>query len=470
MWNDFRQRISSRKVVKMNIHGLNKCQFHEEDDISQFNCSAEITDDGGADGAQCPGDPVTRKPECTAALIKLLEDLKATLLDSAKTRNPNIRESTIASVEAVLNQIRSRLNEPLIGASVNGRTSSASKSRHSDVSTVLREVEKSIKSLKEGSRSSQRASSPSIRPPSLKVNSLDVPSGGEVPRTSSLRKSGASYTHGTASKPYSTQAPSMITEIRSSGREEMPSTRASLRPESRRSSPASMKSTQSAVKSSRSRTSGKSPIEGVERTSSVQRSPPDGGSSSIRRSTKRDSAANDSISSKAASEPQLTEHEYPVLSRSGSAGGRLSHESLDKGQCVENGSRRSTLSKIFSTFRSHSRSKPSGSRGFEPIELCDKLLTICGANLEGSQLGTCSAEALYEKLLSMGPEGAEFLQDAQNYVNSTLSQQKSTTPSTIFQGLYHRKRGLLALGAGGGREHCRGGDEGLPLFTTPRDN
>ena len=438
MWSDPKGRIASRKTVRISHQRIipesntTEGKMNEEatSPTRQFNCSAEVTEDG-ADTAQCPGDPATRTSDCTAALIKLLEDLKATLLDSTKTRNPNIRESTIASVETVLNQIRARLNEPLIGASLNERTSGASKSHHSDVSTVLREVEKSIRSLKEGSHASNRGSSPSVRPPSLKVNSIDVPT--EAASPSSTRKSGSSR----GSKPYS--AKEDITSMKTHSTQQRPtSTRSHT--SSRRSSPTPQDSpsgvgatrTSSVQRSRGSGKSAKSPRSQqiasenvcIERTSSVPKSGSPERSS--RRSSKRHSGTNDSISSKAASEPQITDRECPVICRSGSAGGRLSHES---GQCLETGSRKSTFSKILSSLRSHSprssRTKHTSSRSLEPVEICARLLTICGAAQEGSPLATCSPEALYEKLLSMGPEGAQFLQDAQDYINSTRSQQRS---------------------------------------------
>ncbi|KAL5969488.1 hypothetical protein TSMEX_002762 [Taenia solium] len=183
---------SRRKYTNAGQNGTRSTTYEWVDERAQFNSSAE--NGLPLDDPESPGEAESlnnSRSECSQALIRLLEDLKNTLVESSKTCNASLRESTIASIETVLRQIRARLNEPVISESLNYKATENCQPRSSDVPTVLREVERSIRSLKEGVRRSSKLSNSPVRPPSLKVNSIELlPT--EVEHTSSLRKLSAS--------------------------------------------------------------------------------------------------------------------------------------------------------------------------------------------------------------------------------------------------------------------------------------
>nr|CDS22183.1 hypothetical protein EgrG_000339500 [Echinococcus granulosus] len=516
--------VSRRKPNIASQNGTRSDTFNCTDEgmvaTSQFNCSAG--NDLSLDDPKSPGEAVSlnnSRSECSQALVKLLEDLKDTLLESTKTCNATLRESTIASIETVLKQIRARLNEPVISESLNYKSIECSQPRCSDVPTVLREVERSIRSLKEGSCGSSKLSNSAVRPPSLKVNSIELPPT-EVEHTNSLRKSvasnreeglrGNSCSPSVATKTCSLKDPAEPSAIRlrSSGglktslkddpsslkysnaghtvarSSRLQASKCSDADQQRSASVISQASsakgpptpqdsplmvaparTSSSIKSgisnkySGSNRSGQ-PIgenTGFAKSASISKAcelPESKGSltgsdrNALEGSCRGSNGLASVVSSNAASEPNGSDYACIIQERADSAADRLStpprcSESMEQlaqptKDCalnkdrslttdMEPGSRKSTkLSKILRSFRSHSsrssRSK-QGSQIADPVELCAKLLTICAGSVGSTRLETCSPEALYAKIVSMGPEGEEFLQSAHDYLNTSRSQQ-----------------------------------------------
>ncbi|KAM7534861.1 hypothetical protein Aperf_G00000106599 [Anoplocephala perfoliata] len=397
---------------------------------AQTNCSA--------DDSQATEE--TDKSECCTSLIKLLEDLKATLLESAKSCHPNLRESTITSVEAVLNQIKSRLNEPLIRESLEIQSTEGSEIRSSSVASVIQEVENSIKSLRQSCAASRHSGS--MKSPSVKVNSLEPPGSG-AESTFAVRNSvgskGSTHTTSYATKPYSSGAENSQLSPRSG--------RSPSRAASGRFSRGSRKTQESNGEelgvgrvSSPSRHSNRSsPPAAVESTcgkGSTARSSPNRKEVSHRRSVEHDQ---DSVSSKANSEPNHSERASRCPEKPRTSSGRVTRESRSCSPSelrnsrtratktetvdVDAASRRSTvLSKMMRSLRSgrSSRSK-MGSSIQDPIELCSRLLMFCANQQEFSQgevnpFKTCTPEDLYERITAMGLEGEEFLKSAQEYL------------------------------------------------------
>ncbi|VDK22963.1 unnamed protein product [Taenia asiatica] len=504
---------SRRKYTNAGQNGTRSTTYKGVDEGAQFNCSAE--NGLPLDDPESPGEAESlnnSRGECSQALIRLLEDLKNTLVESSKTCNASLRESTIASIETVLRQIRARLSEPVISEILNYKATESCQPRSSDVPTVLREVERSIRSLKEGVRRSSKLSNSPVRPPSLKVNSIELlPT--EVEHTNSLRKLSASNQEAASREntsnpnvvagPCSSKDPvePAVTSPQSSeglkrpAQEDPSSSRHTVEQPSKAQAsgcsnadqqrPASVRSRASSSKGSltpqdspsivvaprapvkvESRVSNKSTgsnrsgqptrenasfvksasvFKASERSGSKRpitgsdRDALEGGS---RSSNGPASVKSESAPSKAASEPHCSDYVCTIQERPDSAQPRCSspkeqlapptkdfasNQDRSLTNDMESGSRKLTkLSKILRSFRSYSsrssRSK-QGSQIVNPVELCAKILTICAGTQKATQLQTCSPEALYAKIVSMGPEGEEFLQSAQDYLKTCQSKQ-----------------------------------------------
>lgn len=516
--------VSRRTCANAGQNGTCSNTFDCAAEGAQFNCSAENglpLDDPGASGEA----DSLNKPrfECTQALIRLLEDLKNTLFETSKTCNASLRESTIASIETVLRQIRARLSEPVISESLNYKPTENCQPQSSDVPTVLREVEKSIRSLKEGFCGSSKLSSSPVPPPSLKVNSIEllptevehksslrklsvsnqetasrennstpnvgtgpcsskdpiepaviVPRGSEGLKRpskedpSSSRHPNAGHTVKRSSKPQAggcsnvdQQRPASVRSRASSSKgsltpQDSPSIVVSSRPSAEVKSRVSNKSSGSnrsgqptrekpsfaksaSASKAPERTGPKGPVAGLDR---------DALAGGCRGSNGPPSVKSESVSSKAASEPHRSDYACTIQERPDSAAGRLSTQprcSDPKEQlapptkdCASNQDRSLTtdmepgsgkltkLSKILRSFRSYSSRSSRSKQGFQivnPVELCAKILTICAGTHKTAQLESCSPEALYAKIVAMGPEGKEFLQSAQDYLKTCQSKQ-----------------------------------------------
>ncbi|KAL5105873.1 hypothetical protein TcWFU_007418 [Taenia crassiceps] len=500
--------VSWRTHANASQNGTQSNTFNCAAEGAQCNCSAE--NGLPLDDPKTPGEAVSlnnSRSECSQALIKLLEDLKITLIESSKTCNASLRESTIASIETVLRQIRARLSEPVISESLSYKSTENCQPRCSDVPTVLREVEKSIRSLKEEFRGSGK-----LPPPAVKVNSIELlPT--ELEHTNSLLKLRASNREAASREnvakescslkgsvepavtiPRSLEGPKMpvqegppfpehpnaghnaerSSKLRTSGcsstdqqrpasvRSHVSSPNGSLTPQDSPSivvSPRPPVEVKSRVsnKSSGSNRSGQPTRENAsfvksagvfkapERSRSkrsvagLDRDAMEGG---CRGSNDPASVKSESVSLKATSEPHCTEYVCTIQERPDSAQPRCldskeqlappikncsSTQDISPNTDTESGRRKLTkLSKMLRSFRSYSsrslRSK-QGSQIINPMELCAKILTICAGTQKAAQFETCSPEALYAKVIAMGPEGEEFLQSAQDYLKTCQSKQ-----------------------------------------------
>ncbi|VDO03012.1 unnamed protein product [Rodentolepis nana] len=361
---------------------------------------------GPDDGNQCKKIYKTGNFE---NLIKLLEDLKTTILESTKCGKSNLRESTIVDMEAVLKQIKSRLNESQMKAKLEGSEESSS-----SVVSMIKEVENSIKGLKKPIPSPKSLLS-SLKPSPLKMNSLDVPRS-----DTKANKNIRCPINATNSSPSPKQSPSVktsnapknqlkpneeIAEAKTNGTGSRHS-RHSI--EGQRSTTPSFKYSLTKKDMVKPRT----PQQLTLTRTAVEKPKIGSAPSKPSPETRNVDQATDKSQQKSQSSPPSENRKNVIESRipvNKDTGRKLSTVLSKVGNSLRRQSGRSPLSRMNSPNR-------------EPIELCSRILKFCketnpSSPGEVNPFQTYTPEGLYEKLNAMGPEGQEFLKNAQNYLD-----------------------------------------------------
>ncbi|VDL26845.1 unnamed protein product [Hymenolepis diminuta] len=405
----FSSSLKSKKMAEYNHRNhRNFANVQSSQNEYQFNCSANENQTTGKNN----------KTESFENLIRLLEDLKTTIMESTKSGKSNLRESTIVSMETVLNQIKSRLNESQMKVGLEGSEESSS-----SVVSMIREVENSIKSLKRPIDSSKPPIS-TLKPPSLKVNSLEIPSSGieanqtnrsptdtTSPLLKDTRASPSQLSSQKASKGFNnlseTNAEITEVEIKNSG------SRQSKRSiESHKSATPAFKysiAKKNLVKSGTLQQP--SPIKTEVEEPERNLIPSKAGLES-RNSEQASTSSPDVIQRKSQSCPPPENRKIIAESKS--------PFNTDTGRKFS-----TVLSRVSHSLRSHSGRSPLSKINLlnrESIKLCSRILKFCAeihacSPGEVTQFQNVSPEELYEKISAMGPEGEEFLKSAQIYLD-----------------------------------------------------
>nr|CDS32886.1 conserved hypothetical protein [Hymenolepis microstoma] len=333
-------------------------------------------------------------------LIKLLEDLKITIMESTKSGKSNLRESTIVDMEAVLNQIKNRLNESQMRGNLEGSEESSS-----SVVSMIKEVENSIKCLKKPIYSSKPLLS-TLKPPSLKVNSLGIHRS-DTKANKNIR----------SPTPSPKQSPSVkannVPKNQLKANDENPE--AKTKGTGFRHSRQSIENPRSTTPSFKYSITKKEPRTS-QQLSLIRTEAEEQKIDSVPSESKNSDQATDINRRKSQSCPPtenrkiVIESQFPV---NADTGRKFSTVLLKVGHSLRRQSGRSPLSRMNSPSR-------------ESIELCSRILKFCAetnpcSKGEVNQFQTFSPEELYEKLSAMGPEGKEFLKNAQNYLDRSYN-------------------------------------------------